>query len=159
MALTKKQQAFVEFYLRDWNGSKAARLAGYSERSAARIAYELLDKPEIQDAIRARLEEIKMTSDEVLMRLSEQARLDVSDFIQPGGAIDWKAVKERGHLVKKISHNAGMNSTIELHDAQAALKLLGTAHRLFNEKSELDVSLSVVGLEQLLDKVYGKDKD
>lgn len=159
MGLTNRQHVFVSEYLRCWNAAEAARRAGYSERTARNIGYQTLQKPEIQDEINRRMAEIKMSADEVLVRLSEQARLDISQFVKPGGAIDWDAIKANGHLVKKVKHNAGQNSEIELHDAQAALKLLGQAHRLFTERTEVDVKLSVVGLETLLDKVYGRDAD
>lgn len=50
--LTDKQQAFLNSYLVDFNGTKAAIEAGYSENSASVIASQNLKKPEIQNAIR-----------------------------------------------------------------------------------------------------------
>ena len=49
--LTNKQKAFVQEYLIDLNASAAARRAGYSVRTANRIASENLAKPHIQAAI------------------------------------------------------------------------------------------------------------
>jgi hypothetical protein len=77
-----------------------------------------------------------MTADEVLARLAEQARGDLSDFVTDYGAIDWEAVKKKGHLVKKVTHTQGKNSTIEIHDAQSALVHLCRAHGLFKDKVE-----------------------
>lgn len=51
MNLTTKQQRFVDEYLIDGNGARAARSAGYSENSARQIATENLSKPYIQTAI------------------------------------------------------------------------------------------------------------
>lgn len=59
MKLTPKQEAFVDYYIETGNASEAARRAGYSERTANRIATENLSKPVIQQAIEARHEEIK----------------------------------------------------------------------------------------------------
>ncbi|MDP1610092.1 MAG: terminase small subunit [Sulfuritalea sp.] len=53
IALTPKQQRFVDEFIVCGNGSEAARRAGYSERTAYQIAYENMRKPEIQAAIGA----------------------------------------------------------------------------------------------------------
>ena len=52
MALTAKQQAFVEAY--DGNATQAALKAGYSPRTAGVIGNENLKKPEIAAAIAER---------------------------------------------------------------------------------------------------------
>lgn len=49
--LTEKERKFCHFYIRHWNGSKAAREAGYSQNSCAEIAYENLRKPHIKQYI------------------------------------------------------------------------------------------------------------
>ena len=49
--LTPKQQRFVSEYLRLGNATKAAIAAGYSEKTANRIATENLSKPVIARAI------------------------------------------------------------------------------------------------------------
>jgi phage terminase small subunit len=46
--LTEKQKIFCREYVYDWNGTRAAKVAGYSEDSAAVIASENLRKPNIQ---------------------------------------------------------------------------------------------------------------
>lgn len=52
--LTPKQQRFVEEYLVDLNASAAARRAGYSARTANRMASENLSKPDVAAAIAER---------------------------------------------------------------------------------------------------------
>ena len=155
MTLNRKQSLFVDEYLRDMNATQAAMRAGYSKRSAYSIGSENLRKPEIAAEIQRRLDEKKMTADEDLVRLSEMARADISEFIKEGGAINWEVVRKKGYLVKKIRHNAFKNSEIELHDSLHALELIGKAHRLFVERFETDNKLNVIGLEALLDKIYG----
>lgn len=46
--LTEKQKIFCREYIYDWNGARAARMAGYSEDTAKEIASENLTKPNIQ---------------------------------------------------------------------------------------------------------------
>lgn len=53
IALTPRQQRFVEEYIVCGSGAEAARRAGYSERTARQIAAENLSKPDIQAAIEA----------------------------------------------------------------------------------------------------------
>lgn len=54
--LTKKQGWFVLAYLRYLNGSKAARIAGYSVKCAHQQAYENQRKPKIRRIIDRGLE-------------------------------------------------------------------------------------------------------
>lgn len=47
MALTDKQRRFCEEYVVDWNATRAAIAAGYSENTARAIGAENLTKPDI----------------------------------------------------------------------------------------------------------------
>jgi phage terminase small subunit len=49
--LTEKQELFCRLYLIDFNATKAAKEAGYSEDTAYAIGWENLRKPEIQQRI------------------------------------------------------------------------------------------------------------
>lgn len=49
--LTPKQKIFCEEYVVDWNATRAAIAAGYSENSAKVIGHENLTKPYIADYI------------------------------------------------------------------------------------------------------------
>lgn len=49
--LTDKQIAFCIEYIKDWNATRAAIAAGYSEKTARNIASENLAKPYIADYI------------------------------------------------------------------------------------------------------------
>jgi len=144
--MNAKQRVFVEHYLRCWNASEAARMAGYSEKTAGQIGHELLKKPEIEFAITARLTDLQMGANEVLVRLSQQARADMLDFIDINGRVDREKarIELRGPLIKKYKTRerkladatVEFYTEIELHDAQAALVQLGKHHRLFAEKFE-----------------------
>ena len=52
MALTDKQQRFVEEYLVDLNAMQAAIRAGYSERMAQEQSSRLLSNVMVQEAVR-----------------------------------------------------------------------------------------------------------
>lgn len=49
--LTNKQRIFCEEYIMDWNATRAAKVAGYSEKTAQQMGYENLTKPLIQEYI------------------------------------------------------------------------------------------------------------
>jgi len=145
MALSSRQRAFIEQYLRCWNGAEAARCAGYAEKSAAQQASRLLTIDKVQQAIAARLAELKMGADEVLVRLSEQARASMADFVSPDtDSISLIKAEAAGklHLIKKFTHTVSEkseNTSIELYDAQAALVQLGRAHGLFLDRTDVRV--------------------
>lgn len=147
MALSPKQQAFVEHYLTCWNASEAARRAGYSQKTAGSIGQENLKKPEIAAAISERLAELKMGADEVLTRLAEQARGSLAPFLRVNGLGELSGFDlsegQPLHLLKKASHSKRTYKdtteetvAIELYDAQAALNLLGRHHKLFTDVTE-----------------------
>ena len=120
-----KRKAWLEHYFQcGMNATEAARRAGYKWPN--KVGHRIQEA--MQAEIDARLDEMAMSSREVLARLGEMARSDISDFVTDYGAIDWAAVKKKGWLVKKISHHAGQESTIEIYDAQSALMHLDRHH-------------------------------
>ena len=144
--MNQKQRVFVAEYLRSWNATEAATAAGYAHPRQA--GCRLLTHVDISTEIRARINELAMSADEVVTRLAEQARSDIGDFVVVDGdswTLDLQAIKERGHLVKKIKQGPH-GPEIELYDAQAALALLGRTHGLFVDRQEIsgDVQLNVV---------------
>jgi hypothetical protein len=172
----------VEEYLRGWSGAAAARKAGYSKKAPYQAAYQVLRNSEVRAAIEARLGEMAMSANEVLARLSDQARGTLSPFLRvtDDGHIefDFKSPEAAAnmYLIKKIhtkrkrlvALGSGTKDKpadewdhewveVELHDAQAALVQLGRYHKLFTEKLEIRERLEVHNLEEILDEVYGKE--
>jgi phage terminase small subunit len=144
MALTGKQQAFVDEYLKTRNATQAALAAGYSPKSACAIGWENLRKPEIDEAIRQRLDENAMMANEVIAILSDQARGDMSDFVSFVAGVklpllDLKKAYDNGKfkLIKKLKYTADGAIEFELYDSQAATVQLGRVHKLFTDKSEI----------------------
>jgi len=158
--LSNKQRAFVDAYLECLNATEAAARARYKgNRNTLRsVGSENLAKPAIAAEIRKHFEASAMTREEVLQRIGDMARNDISEFITDTGAIDWNAVREKGHLIKKIIHRKGQESQIELHDAQSALALLAKHHRLIGDASRvLNIDLSTLSVDQLTRLAAGED--
>src|SRR5262245_17125953 len=78
--LTRKQQRFVEEYLRDLNATQAAIRAGYSARNADKIGSQLVGKTRVAEAIAAaqteRSEKTRITAARVLQGLLKEATLE-----------------------------------------------------------------------------------
>lgn len=158
--LTHKQRLFIDAYLECWNATESARRAGYqgNDITLASVGYENIRKPHVADRIKRRLSESAMTADEALFRLAAQARGNVGDFIDEHGVIDWRAVKDGGHLFKEITHLAGQRSSFKMHDAQAALVHILKYHGVFIDKSQqLNIDLDKLTTEQLERIVEGED--
>ena len=137
MALTKRRKLFIEEYLECWNGTEAARRAGYAHPGVQ--ACRLLKDARIQQAINDRLAEKCMSADEVLLRLADMARSDIGDLvlIREDGSwtVDWKTVKGKTHVIKK-AYDTKHGLSFELYDAQAALEKIGRAHGIFKSVHE-----------------------
>jgi phage terminase small subunit len=78
--LSQKQLAFVESYLTTWNATEAARRAGYAHPN--KQGPRLLVHEGIRAVISARLAALRMSADEVLARLSDQAAGSMADFLR-----------------------------------------------------------------------------
>lgn len=163
--LTNRERLFIEYYLACWNATEAARLAGYAHPRQA--GSRLLSNVDIQAAIEARIGQVAMQANEVLLRLANHARFDPLEFAQIGlgpaggyAAVDLNAIRAAGlgNVVKKIFYDKHNNLTVEFHDGQAALKLIGQHHKLFTQRHEIDVpELAPLPelLAQMVAKVYG----
>lgn len=79
--LTAKQKRFCEEYLIDFNGTRAAICAGYSKKTANRIASENLSKPDIQAFIQESQKKLSEKSAITLERvLKEYGRIAFTDI-------------------------------------------------------------------------------
>jgi phage terminase small subunit len=85
MALTQKQQAFVDEYIIDLNGTQAAIRAGYSEKTAQEIASENLSKPIIKSAVDAailrRSKNTERKAADVLADVQELAKTAKAEYM------------------------------------------------------------------------------
>lgn len=87
--ITAKQQRFVDEYLIDLNATQAAIRAGYSRKTANRIAAENLTKPVIANLIAKRQQDrsvrTKITQDRVLQEYARIAFFDPRKLFDDDG--------------------------------------------------------------------------
>ena len=143
--LTRKNQVFIDEYLRCFNGAEAARRAGYSEKRARTTAAELMAESSISEQIQARLSEMHMSADEALKRLSDMARGDIGQFMDRLGSLDIQAARDAGltPLIKKIKQRTitkigktDNDDDTEIHDLEI---------ELYSAKDAIDTILKVGG--------------
>jgi len=80
--LTAKQQLFVDDYLIHFNATRAAKTAGYSEKTAYSQGQRLLKNVEISSLINARLKESRMDSDQVMKMMKDIAGSNINDYMK-----------------------------------------------------------------------------
>jgi len=157
MALTAKQQAFVDEYLVTLNASDAARKAGYSAKTAAQMGHKLLADPEVAAAIetakQARSERTQISQDRVLEELAAVAFSDVRDYVAwDGTTVMLKASPDLAdaRAVASVAGD-GEKATLRMHDKIRALEILGKHVGLFKEQSPFGdgpISVEVIWPEQ-----------
>jgi len=128
--LTAKQLSFCEHYIQTRNATKAARLAGYSPRTARQQGSRLLSNVDIRAFLSQRYKEVAMSSDEVLMRLANIARASLTDYCDENGTIDWPKVAKDGYALKSMKRGG----KLEFESKLRALELIGRAHAMFIDK-------------------------
>lgn len=143
--LLPRQKRFVEEYIKDLNGTKAAIRAGYSsncsQEQSSRLLSDAIIKDAVERALEARAARVNVTADEVLDELAilAMARIDhfvVSDEGQLTPAPDapegvMRAVQSIDRKSRVYKDKDGVVTYVEyeikfkLWDKPAQLKLLG----------------------------------
>lgn len=153
--LTHKQQRFVEEYCVDFNATQAAIRSGYAKSRARVTGHEHVTNSNIGAAIKKRLDELAMTSEEALKRLGSIAAGTVEHFLtadeegQVYVNLGSESAKANYHLLKKVKQTKtitrgkdeyereDIRTEFELHDAKSALVDLLKIHGKFIEKKEI----------------------
>lgn len=161
MALTAKQQRFVEEYLKDLNGTQAAIRAGYSQKTATVIAAENLTKPNVQAAIaegmQKRSSRTGITADRVLQELGRLAFVDIRRAYNADGSLkplheldDDTAAAVAGMDVTEIGIGddaIGFVKKIKLSDKKGALELVMRHLGMLSPPGHVDLDAELKRIE------------
>lgn len=135
--MTLKQQRFADEYIITGNATQAAIKAGYSKKTAKVIANENLTKPYIKKYIDERLAQLESekiaSQQEVLSYLSSVMRGEMTEQTL-------RSVGESGQVIAEIDVGA--------KDRIKAAELLGKRYKLWTDKSEIDVTGTVVFMNE-----------
>lgn len=108
MKLNARQQAFVEHYILDKNITRAAKAAGYSDKTSYSIGSRLLKNVEVKKEIDARMSKISVCLDKTVEEIAER-------FVEIG---------------------FGNSKLFHARDQLKALELLGRYKKMFTDKVE-----------------------
>lgn len=161
MALTGKQQRFVEEYLVDLNATQAAIRAGYSEKTAYSQGQRLLKNVEvgkmIGEAKEERAAETGIDARWVLQRLGMEVEADLADIYDESGNLlpvkDWPLIWRTGLVagVETVREggDGGMVSyvdKIKISDRIKRIELIGkhVDVQAFKDRIEQSGSLEIV---------------
>lgn len=153
--LTGKQQAFINAYFANgFVGWRAAQAAGYQgdEATLRNAASRLLTNANVTHAINARWKRLAMNADEVIARLTEMARGDLSEVLNDQGDFDIAKARERGKMFLVHKHKTTekyipqeghddiviRTTELEFYDAQAALGTLAKYHGLLSDRLKVE---------------------
>ncbi len=142
--MTDKQKRFCDEYLIDLNATQAAIRAGYSKKTANRIATENLSKPVIKEFIEERLAEkekqLIADQDEVLKYLTSVLR----------GETESEIVVVEGIGMGESTARKVQKAPDEKERLKAA-ELLGKRYGIFKDKVQAEVVLPVFEGEERLE--------
>lgn len=154
--LTEKQKKFAEEYLLDFNGARAAREAGYSEKTADRIAYENLRKPEIIEYLNKlqekKKEKFEIDEEKVMNELSAIAFSRITDYVQISKILSLRGTAEtvvtftatsqlndlQIAAISEIQQSDKGAIKIKLENKIEALRLIGKQIGMFKDKVDID---------------------
>ena len=144
--LTERQRRFVDAYIKTGNASEAARLAGYSDKTANRIAEENLSKLYISREIEKRLDELhtERTADlkETLEYMTSVMRGEKEDVVVVTVGIG-----------KGYSQSEKVKVPISTRDRLKAAEYLAKIHGAFKNEVQVTSAIPIVisGGEELED--------
>ncbi len=143
MELTRKQIAFCNEYLIDYNATQAALRAGYSKRAAPSQGSTLLHNQKVQVFLDKRRDQILKVTDvnteRVVRELANIAFSNVTDFISVGekGTIsltDWGLLsKEQTACIESVCQTKE-GYRLKLYSKPTALEQLGKYLSMFNQE-------------------------
>ena len=152
--LNERALRFCDAYVIDPNATKAAKVAGFSAKTAAQQGCRLLKKVQVQDRIRRlireRRERTKMEGDEVLLGVANIARADILNYMTfgPGGLVlrqSSELTEMQARCIREVTETcdtAGNRKLgFKLHDSLKAYDMLMKHHKLYDEP-QVNVNIS-----------------
>ncbi|MBR1647089.1 MAG: terminase small subunit [Selenomonadaceae bacterium] len=134
--LSERQKRFVDYFVQTGNAAKAARLAGYSEKSARETGKEQLQKPYVRKAVDEKLAELSnertAKAQEILEYLTSVMRGEQTDEMAMNVGLGGGVTR-----VEKVRIAVGAKERLK------AAEMLAKVHGLFITRQELEISGTV----------------
>src|SRR5262245_4474171 len=104
--LTYREQQLIDEYMRNGGkGAQAALAAGYTAVRPDQAAYQVLHRQRVQQHIRERIRESRVSADEIIGTVASHMRGDLTEFFDESGNFSIQVARDKGigHLLKSIS--------------------------------------------------------
>lgn len=144
-----KQKAFVDEYMKDFNGTQACIRAGYSPKGARQTGSKLLAHTNINAEVERRKEALRrensVTVEKIIKQLALIAFTPITSFMTwSGGAVDLKNSDdiplELHSVIEQIEESANPtahNIKLRFSNRMKAIELLGKHFGMFTDKIEI----------------------
>ena len=132
--LTDKQKMFCAEYIIDFNATRAAIEAGYSEKTANVTSSQYLAKPSIQEEI-----------NRLMKKRSERVQIDADDVLR--SILDIRDTCAKKLDITSRSGDVIGESLVDVNGAIKANELLGKHLNLFTDRVEVsgDITINING--------------
>jgi len=156
--LTAKQQAFIAYYVKYHNATRAARLAGYEgdDNTLGVTGFDLLRNPNVKGEIERLFRERLASPSEVLDLINTTAKFDPEPYLKDDLSLDVRKMGKDGlGIVIEGVKPGRYGPEVTLASPQTARKLLAQHHRLL-QHLDIDVSTTVSTDPGVLDALVGQ---
>lgn len=160
MPLNDRQKRFCDFYIANGgNATKAAKDAGYSDKTAYASGAENLKKPQIQEYIKSRTEQTDKSTiasgDEVLETLTSILRREYTDSVVITVKTESSHYDKNGKIVKKKQEVPQLvEIPAKLSDVNRSAELLGKYAQLWDGAGKANGS-NAQAYTKLMDALKG----
>ncbi len=146
MPITLKQAAFVDYYLGEarMNATAAAKMAGYSERTAYRTGADNLKKPQIARVIAAKRTQIAARNDVTVDEIVRNARDVFNRCMQRVRVMVFDHEERR--MVQKTDENGQGVWSFDAAGANKANETLGRVIGAFVDKNRVETDQPITVL-------------
>lgn len=130
--LSEKQKRFIDYYIQSGNATQAAKLAGYSTKTAYAMGVENLRKPQIQAAVQSRL-----------------AQLESERIAKDKEVLEYITAVMRGETTEEVVVNVGtgkgftraekVTAQVSAKDRLKAAEMLAKVKGMFITRQEVDL--------------------
>lgn len=147
--LTDKQKIFCQEYVIDWNATRAAKAAGYSEKTASVIGMENLTKPYIQayiDEVKNNIEQLAQISK--LKLIKEHAKIAFSSIANMHNT--WIKLKEFEELTedqKECIQEINTKTVIRATENGKQIEDIYVKIKLYDKQKSIDAISKMMGYD------------
>lgn len=142
--LNDKHIKFCKEFIKDFNGSRAARAAGYSAKNSRQTAAKFLTFPNIQKQIKIEADKMNQETDNDIRKIITELQIiafgDIKDICEWDEEVirlkESETLDEKSRAINEVSETK-VGTKVKMHDKLRALEMLGRYHSIFKDNVDL----------------------